>query len=119
MKTFFCFCAMIMGVMTTTFATPIDSPKTASFLAPVKQNSMTIDPKLRASDYREAFDFLRKEKAANKVYVKLVDGMNISNIIDMQLMGNSTIFMLRYNSPQGIKVQAVELEHIQGIGYLE
>jgi hypothetical protein len=89
-------------------------------LAPsAKHNSMAIEPKERASDYKEAFELLRKEKAPSKVCIKLLDGSAISNIIDMNMMGNSTIFLLKYNSPQGIKIQAVELELIQGIGYLE
>lgn len=90
----------------------------ASLVAPLT-HSMSIDPKHRASDYKEVFDSLRKEKAVNKVFVKLQNGMSITNIIDMQLMANSTVFLLRYNTPNGIKVQAVELEHIQGVGYLE
>lgn len=84
-----------------------------------KQNTMAIDPKLRAADYKEVFEFLRKEKAPNKVCVKLLDGSVVASIIEMNLMANNTVFLLRYNTPQGIKVKAVELEHIQGIGYLE
>lgn len=84
-----------------------------------KQNSMHIDPKMRAYDYKEAFELLRKEKAPSKVCVKLIDGTSISSIIEMNLMGNSTVFLLKYNSAQGIKFQAVELEMIQGVGYLE
>jgi hypothetical protein len=80
---------------------------------------MSIDPKMRAFDYKEAFECLRKEKAPSKVCVKLIDGSFIANIIEMNLMGNSTVFLLRYNTPQGIKIQAVELEMIQGVGYLE
>lgn len=93
---------------------------TSSALLPsAKHNSMAIDPKFRASDYKEAFELLRKEKAPNKVCVKLVDGSIVSNIIEMNLMANNTVFLLRYNSPKGIKVQAVELEQIHGIGYIE
>lgn len=91
----------------------------SSFLPNAKHNSMAIDPKLRASDYKEVFDCLRKEKAQNKVYVKLADGSMVTNIIDMSAMGNSTVFLLKYNTPRGIKIQAIELELIHGIGYIE
>lgn len=84
-----------------------------------RQNSMSIEPKHRASDYKNAFEFLKKEKGQNKVFVKLIDGSLVSNIIEMSLMPSSTVFLLRYNTPKGIKLQAVELEIIQGIGYLE
>lgn len=80
---------------------------------------MSIDPKMRAFDYKEAFEMLRKEKAPSKVCVNLISGSFIANIIDMQLMGNSTVFLVKYNTPQGIKLQAIELEMIQGISYLE
>jgi hypothetical protein len=80
---------------------------------------ITIDPKMRAFDYKEAFEQLRKEKAPGKVFMKLVDGSVFVNIIDMTLMGNSTVFLLRFNTPAGIKTQAIELEMVQGIGYLD
>ena len=80
---------------------------------------MSIDPKMRAFDYKEAFEMLRKEKAPSKVCLKLIDGTFLANIIELQLMGNSTVFLAKYNTPQGIKLQAIELEMIQGISYLE
>ncbi|MBM3207746.1 MAG: hypothetical protein FJZ57_03965, partial [Chlamydiae bacterium] len=39
-----------------------------------RQNSMSIEPKHRASDYKDAFECLKKEKGQNKVFVKLIDG---------------------------------------------
>lgn len=83
------------------------------------KNSLIIDPKMRALDYQQAYETLRKEKPSNKVCVTLMNGLVFSNIIEMQRMANSTLFLIRYNSPQGIKIQAVELELIQSIGYLE
>ena len=82
-------------------------------------NSLVIEPKARASDYKDAFDYLRKEKATNKVFVKLIDGSMIQNIIEISLMPSNTVFLVRYNTPQGIKLRALELELIQGVGYLE
>mgnify|MGYP006923470097 FL=1 len=51
--------------------------------------------------------------------ITLQNGTIFSQIIEMQRMANSTLFLLRYNSPQGIKLQIVELESIINIGYLE
>lgn len=84
-----------------------------------KKNNLIIDPTMRALDYQQAYETLKKEKPSNKVCITLVNGSTLSNIIEMQKMASSTLFLIRYNSPQGIKVQAVELESIVGIGYLE
>jgi hypothetical protein len=90
-----------------------------SLASPARQNSMMIEPEHRATDYKDAFEYLRKEKAQNKVFLKLIDGTVVSNIIEMSLMPNSTVFILRYNTPKGIKLEAIELEIVQGIGCFE
>ncbi len=84
-----------------------------------RKNSLMIDPTMRALDYQQAFETLRKEKPSNKVCISLLNGSSLSNIIEMQKMSSSTLFLIRYNSPQGIKIQVVELESIMGIGYIE
>jgi|GEM_PF-2494781 len=125
MKTLLVFLGIIIAASSTALASNTEDSlykntlSSPALLPSAKHNSMAIDPKLRASDYKEAFELLRKEKAPNKVCVKLVDGSIVSNIIEMNLMANNTVFLLRFNSPKGIKVQAVELEQIHGIGYLE
>ena len=62
------------------------------------QNYMMISPSARALDYQTAFEQLRKEKTAGKVYFQLVDGTSIANIIDMSIMPNSTLIVFRFNS---------------------
>ncbi len=84
-----------------------------------KKNTLLIDPASRASDYQQAFEALRKEKPAHKVCITLHNGTIFSHIIEMQKMTNSTLFLVRYNTPQGIKLQVLELESISNIGYLE
>ena len=84
-----------------------------------KKNTLVIDPTMRALDYQQAYETLKKEKPSNKVCITLLNGSILTNIIEMQKMSSSTLFLIRYNSPQGIKVQAVDLESIVGIGYLE
>lgn len=78
---------------------------------------MMIDPKMRAEDYREAFEALRKEKTTGKVFFQLNNGSIISNIIDMTLMPNSTLILFRFNSTQGIRFQLVKVEEIASISY--
>ena len=77
-----------------------------------EKKTMLIDPKSRALDYQQAFELLRKEKTANKVIFLLTDGSSISNIIDMKIMNNGSILLFRFETPQGIKYQAVEIEGI-------
>jgi hypothetical protein len=78
---------------------------------------MMIDPKVRAQDYKEAFEVLRKEKTTGKVFFQLLNGSTIANIIDMTLMGNSTLILFRFNSNQGIRFQIVKVEEIAFISY--
>jgi hypothetical protein len=81
------------------------------------QSYMMLAPAARAADFQQAFEILKKEKTAGKVYIQLADGSRISNVIDMNLMSNSTLVLFRYNSPQGILLQLVRVEEIQTIGY--
>ncbi len=98
---------------------PLFGEETSKVSMESKKNTLFIDPTLRAMDYQQAFEALRKEKPAHKVCVTLQNGTIFSHIIEMQRMTNSTLFLLRYNSPQGIKLQVVELESIINIGYVE
>lgn len=113
MKTAFLLLSILFSI---TPACALDSIKKTLEL---KRNALIIDPTMRALDYQQAYETLRKEKPSNKVCITLLDGSILSNIIEMQKMSSSTLFLIRYNSPQGIKIQAVELETIVGIGYLE
>ena len=71
----------------------------------------------RALDYQTAFEQLRKEKTAGKVYFQLTDGSSIANIIDMNIMPNSTLIVFRFNSSQGVRFQVVKVEDILNIYY--
>jgi hypothetical protein len=97
-----------------------DTPQVSLPPAASKENFssyMMIDPKLRALDYQQAFEQLRKQKTTAKVYFQLANGDMISNIIDMSLMPNSTLILFRSNSQQGIQLQLVKIEEIAGLHY--
>jgi hypothetical protein len=81
------------------------------------QSYMAISPSARALDFQQAFEQLRKEKTAGKVYFQLIDGTTIANIIEMSLMSNSTLILFRFNSNQGIRFQIVKIEDILNIYY--
>jgi len=79
---------------------------------------MVISPADRAKDFQQAFEMMRKEKSNGKVFFQLFDGSIISNVIDMSLLPNSTLFVFRFNSPQqGIQFQVVKVEDIATISY--
>lgn len=111
MKTVFFFLAILVN--------PLFGEETQKSNMEMQKKHLLIEPASRASDYQQAFEALRKEKPAHKVCITLQNGTIFSHIIEMQKMANSTLFLLRYNTPQGIKLQVVELESISNIGYLE
>lgn len=98
--------------------TPSAEVKPSPAAPSVPSTSLIIDPKMRAQDFKEAFETLRKEKTTGKVFFQLTNGSTISNIIDMNLMANSTLILFRFNSTQGIRFQLVKVEEIDSISYM-
>jgi len=96
---------------------PIEAEQYSLLKRTPPSSYITIDPKLRAEDYKEAFEILRKEKTTSKVFFQLIDGTTISNIIDMTLMDNASLIIFRFNSQQGIRFQVVRIEDINLINY--
>ena len=45
-----------------------------------KNNTLMIDPTMRAMDYQQVYETLRKEKPSNKVCITLLNGSILSNI---------------------------------------
>lgn len=86
--------------------------------APPTPIQFTVEPKARALDYIQAFSFLRQEKTTSKVAFFLKDGSSISNVIDIQLMDQGSLLILRFNSGQGIKFRVLGLEEIASLEHL-
>ena len=78
---------------------------------------LMINPKSRALDYKQAYDVLRREKTSQRVFFQLAGGGTISNIIDVIIMDNGSIMVFRFNSQQGVKLQAVPVEDVLGVSY--
>ena len=79
---------------------------------------ISITLKDRALDLQQAFELLRKEKTAGKVYFQCSDGSTISNVIDITLLPNNSLFLFRYNTQTlGIRLQVVKVEDIVGLSY--
>lgn len=96
----------------------LTAPIAAEMPAPL-QSYMPIALKERASDYKEAFEALKKEKTSAKVFFQLSDGSTISNIIDMSLTGNGHLVLFKFNTQQGIKSQVVPVEQIVQLSYMQ
>lgn len=88
---------------------------TATQAASSTGSIIMITPKERADDLKKAFEFLRGEKSASKVLVTFKGDKKISNVIDMKMMPEKTIFIFRYSTPQGIKFQVAPIEDIVSI----
>lgn len=80
--------------------------------------TLNIDPKLRMGDLIEAFTILRSEKGAAKVYLMLIDGEKINQIIDLQPMTNQTLMLVRYSTNQGNQLKIIGIEEVDGISAL-
>lgn len=73
---------------------------------------LLITPEARALDYKQAFDLIRKEKAAVNVSFKLKNGKTISNILEMQVMGKGTLIIFKTNTTKGIQIIVSKVEDI-------
>lgn len=76
---------------------------------------MMINPEMRSQDIQESFQYLKKVSPSSKVAVKLVSGVLISDILNMQLMKGGTMIIFRINSIKGQKFQVVKIEDIDTI----
>ncbi len=77
-----------------------------------------IDPKSRASDLKEAFELLKREKTGPKVILQLSDGSTISNIVDFTVATSGTLLIIKYNGMQGLKYQVINVEDISSISHM-
>ncbi len=80
-----------------------------------RSDIMIIDPKTRAQDLREVFEYLRKKSPSSRLSVKLANHTTVQDILDMTLMSNGTMIVFRVQSPQGQKFEVVKIEEIETI----
>jgi hypothetical protein len=92
----------------TTKVVPIQSNDTRSI--------MVIEPTKRSEDIKSIVELLRKDKPTSKIFFKLSNGI-INNVLEVQLMTNGTILLIKSSSLQGIKYNAILTEDILEIGH--
>lgn len=80
------------------------------------KNIMVIDPKARASDYVQAFDFLRKDKPTLKILIRTADTL-FTGVTDITASTGGTLLMIKVLSNQGSRTQVIPIEQILEINY--
>lgn len=80
------------------------------------KNIMVIDPKARASDYVQAFDFLRKDKPTLRIMIRTADTL-FTGVTDITASTGGTLLMVKVLSTQGSRTQIIPIEQILEINY--
>jgi hypothetical protein len=78
---------------------------------------MMIDPKVRANDYVQAFDLLRRDKPTLKIVLRTSSGMTYFNVTDLSITHGGTLFLVKFLSNQGSKTQILPVEEIVELAY--
>jgi ABC-type uncharacterized transport system permease subunit len=92
-----------------------EAPTIAANASPDK-SVMMIDPKIRANDYVQAFDMLRKDKPTMKMMIRTSSAI-LQNVTDLSIAPGGTLIYVRALSNQGTKIQIVRVEELQEINY--
>jgi hypothetical protein len=77
---------------------------------------IVIDPKARASDYAQVFEFLRKDKPTQRITVRTADAM-LMGVTDITPSTGGTLLIIKAQSSQGLKIQVIPVEQIVEISY--
>lgn len=92
------------------------TPAPTAAAAQETRSSLLIDPKMRAQDYTQAFELLRREKPTLKINIQTSSGL-IGNVSELTVSDNGTLLMLKVPFSQGTKYQIVAIEDIKEISY--
>lgn len=123
MKKYLLLCLIPIGSIlhsqTTQNSTPSAQQVEAAQSKPMETTSgvLMIDPKARVSDYLKAFDLLKKEKTAPKIFLELRSGQKITNLVEMTALPDNTLLIIRSNTAQGVKIDILPIEELASIGH--
>lgn len=92
-------------------AAPVVSAMTST-----DKSVIVIDPKTRAADYAQAFDFLRRDKPSLKINIATSNAL-FSNVTELSVTKGGTLLFLKFLSNQGTKTHVVPVEDIMEISY--
>lgn len=94
-----------------------EATPTAAAASTMNRSLVMIDPKGRSNDYVQAFDFLRKDKPTQKIMVRIMNGMTLSNVTEITAAQSGTLLMIKFLSNSGNKIQIVPIEDIMELNY--
>ena len=77
---------------------------------------IVIEPKMRATDFAQAFDFLRKDKPSQKIVVQTENGMLV-NVTEVTPSSGGTLLFIKMLSNQGVRTSIIPIEKIMEITY--
>lgn len=77
---------------------------------------IVIEPKARASDLIDAFDFLRKDRPTYKIALRTVEAM-FPSVADLSATTNGTLLLVKILSNQGARTQIVPIEQVLELSY--
>ncbi|MBF5060098.1 hypothetical protein [Candidatus Neptunochlamydia vexilliferae] len=110
--------------MAPTGATPVkkEAPKVIAALEQPAQHKgpsevMIISPEGRAKDLQAAIEYLKQKNPTEKPSVKLTTGMEISNIIGLDVMPGGTLLIFKVSTLKGAKYKVVKIEEIDSLVY--
>jgi hypothetical protein len=105
-------------LLTNAIPPPQEAPKQQAPAAATfsNKNVIVIDPKVRANDYINAFDLLKKDKPTLKIMVRTTNQI-LSNVTEISTTPGGTLLIIKLVSSQGSKTQIVPVEEILDVSY--
>ncbi len=76
---------------------------------------MVIDPMTRANDFKQAYQFLKAQKAGSRVIFKLSNGQTLANVLDIDIMKGGSLVIFKLSSVKGMQFKVVRIEDITSI----
>lgn len=100
------------------FNNPTESfpKKTQNAVASGKSSEvMIIDPLTRAADFKEAYQFLKTQKAGTTVSFQLTNDEVLTHVLSFEVMKGGSLVIFKLNTNHGIKYKVVKIENIDSI----
>jgi len=98
-------------------AAPQQMPTIPAAAASTNEKSiLMIEPKMRAADFVQAFDLLRKDKPTLQLMLRTSNNL-IMNVTDVTAASSGTLLFVKVLSNQGTRIQVVPIEEMMEITY--
>ncbi|NBO24328.1 MAG: hypothetical protein EBU93_03715 [Chlamydiae bacterium] len=105
----------LLFISTVFAAKPQETTETKEVIPANGPEVMMIPPQLRAQDFKEAFDYLKKIQTQSKITFTLKDNTKLSQILDVSILPGGTMMNFKINTTQGVQYQIIRIEDIKTI----